>query len=168
MMSGQIFSTGALASAGLLMLLTAGCGHQMRYLPYPGGSSTPVAPAVTGTATPAQVATELLAEKTSGDGAALLKRAQADGRAAADRVLFELGLALLVTPEADSGTAREVFALLLADFPHSDRKDSAAAILGLLKQADALGEQNASLQQKLNQILDIDLEAERQRQATTP
>jgi hypothetical protein len=153
---------GLLLVGGVLAL--SACGGNYRYLPGPSWPALVETPQVD----PAAVAAELVTMSGPRESRALIDRATSDGRAAADVLLFEMGLILLSGNEADDVLAKALLARLVVDYPHSVRHQAAADVLGLLERTDELELGNAALRENLNQILKIDLESERQRQATTP
>jgi len=154
---------GALLMAGGLLALSA-CGGNYRYLPGPSWPAFVATPQVD----PAAVGAALVTLPGPRSGAVLIERAESDGRAAADVLLFEMGLILLSSDGADPTMAKVLLARLVVDYPGSERHQAAAAIVDLLERTHELELSNTALRQNLNQILNIDLESERQRQATTP
>ncbi len=113
----------------------------------------------------ALVADKLVATGEEIDAEAVITKALADQRTNEDDLLYHVALLLLSPKISDRDGARLVLNRLLESYPNSPRRRAANTLLTLLDRLAELEADNASLRQDLNQILDIDLEAERARHA---
>jgi len=173
-----------------LMVLAAGCGglhpparHPAPAAPAaaepsPASKAAPVAaapaPAPTVAApaapNPVQEAEALIARDQVDAALALLKRTLADGTAAPEDALYWIAVLSFGPPISNAEQGRKALDRLLTEYPHGRHRQAAAALKALLDQGDRLASDNAGLKGDLQKLLNIDVEAQRQRRgaATVP
>lgn len=96
----------------------------------------------------------------------LLKRTLEDGTAPTEDALYWIAVLSFAPPISDRAQGEAALDRLITEFPNGERRHAAAALKALADESDQLKADNASLKEDLQKLLNIDVEAQKQRRAT--
>jgi hypothetical protein len=162
-----------LLAAGLLLALGAAvlpaCA-QWRAMHAPAGESTvayrsEMGPAASGAPGPVTRALALANAGQGFDAVRVLEEAVEAQDPPSVEALYWLGVLRLAPPVSDRAGGRDALERVTRREPDGALGHVAAGLLTLLDEVDRLGTDNAALREDLKKLLDIDVEAQRKRQA---
>jgi len=174
-------------AAALAGLLAAGCTgmHIMGWSRHPAPENAPpevpeaaseVAPQVSipvaapagpeAAPNPVQEAEALIDGGQEDAALTLLKRTLEDGTAPTEDALYWIAVLSFAPPISDRAQGEAALKRLVSEFPDGERRHAAAALKALADESAELEADNAALKEDLQKLLNIDVEAQRQRRAT--
>lgn len=128
--------------------------------------TVPVAAGSEAAPNPVQEAEALIDGGQTDAALTLLKRTLEDGTAPTEDALYWIAVLSFAPPISDRAQGEAALERLTSEFPDGERRHAAAALKALADERDQLEADNASLKEDLQKLLNIDVEAQRQRRAT--